>query len=83
MTVSRRCFGFIVIIGAGVAGYLIASAIFGIVAIGVLHTENDAAGQAYLEGTLGFSFSALAALISAYLVSRMLNFRNPLKRAGN
>jgi len=70
------------ILGAGAAAYLISSGVFDFAMANLLHTENDPMRRASLEGTVGLSFSALAGLISAYFVWRMLNFRNPAQLPG-
>jgi hypothetical protein len=76
MKILRFCCRLLLIISVGIAAYLISSGVFDFAMATLLHAENDSMRRASLEGTVGFSFSALAALISAYLVLRKLNFRS-------
>jgi len=81
LKVLRACRRVLLITSAGIAAYLISSSVFAFVIANLLHVEDDPMRRASLQGTLGFSFSALLALISAYLVSRVLKSGGSTKGA--
>jgi hypothetical protein len=82
LKVLRVCRRVLLITSAGIAAYFISSNVFAFVMANLLYVENDPMRRASLEGTLGFSFSALLALISAYLVSRVLQSRSSAEGSG-
>ena len=82
MRIPRFCLRLLLILSAGVAAFFVSFEAFNFVTANLLHPEADELRRASLEGTVGFPFAALSALLSAYVVSRLLQHRGAAERAG-
>jgi hypothetical protein len=71
------CYRVLGALGAGTAAFLAAFKMFAFVAIALLDKEVGSIRFAQLEGTVGFSFAALCAVLSAYFVFQKLRSRSP------
>ena len=80
MRAVELCCKVLVALGAGAAAFFAAFNTFIFLVIALVDKGVESVRFALIEGTVGFSFAALCALLSAYFVFQKLQSRQPESR---